>query len=450
MVDNPPAPTLATIPGVEIASVGFWDISNATDWHPSAEDLASAVAAVDCPAVRRPVLKFGHTGEPGEGDPAIGLVDELRLTEDGQTLVGDFVGVPSWLADADSEGRAVIASAYPDRSGEFQRDYICQLGHTHPFVVHAVALLGVMRPGIGTLESLYDLYAKAPEKEETVMAKAAVMDLAGTTIDQVRKAYYNGPGSDWMLWIREMFVDPMELIVQNDRDDSLERVPYTVNADGEVEFGDGQPVKVEYVNARATTTKPLMAFASRAEARPKASAEAEDTERKEATVATIKEGLVQLLGIPADADDEAVQKALNDAIAAKDSATEEGTEPDETAPADSAKPEPIAASAPTTVTLDRTVYDQLVANAQAGADARKQQLQEADERIIQDAMDAGKITAASQKDWRDALSANREHTTKLLASMPANSAVPVSELGHSTEPAAASATDDPRFKNWSF
>ena len=207
MVDVLSAPILATIPRVELGSVGTWDIRNIAGWHPTADDFASAVSALDCPAVRRPVLKLGHSDGPG--DPSIGLIDNLAMSADGQTLVGDFVGVPAWLASADGDGHSVIASAYPDRSGEWEHNYVCQLGHTHPFVLHSMALLGVVRPGIGTLQSLYDLYAKAPEKEKPMAATA----LASVTVDQVRSAYYNGPAANnYNLWIREMLIDPPQLI----------------------------------------------------------------------------------------------------------------------------------------------------------------------------------------------------------------------------------------------
>lgn len=440
---------LATIPGVELASVGYWDLSNAIDWHPSAADLAAAVTALDCPAVRRPVLKFGHTGEPGEGDPAIGVIDDLHLSDDGQTLVGDFTGVPAWLAEADAEGRSVIASAYPDRSGEFQRDYVCQLGHTHPFVVHAVALLGVVRPGIGTLESLYDLYTKAPEKE-AAMANASVA-LAGTTTDQVRKAYYEAE-PDWYLWIREMYVDPPELIVQNDKDDSLVRVPYSIAGDGDVEFGEGQAVKVEYVAARAAAEKPVIAFASRADARPAAAApessdaaEAEETQGEEGTVPTLKEGLVQKLGIAADADDETTLKALDEALAATTVVNDAAPEAAE------ATPEQIAAAAKKhgLAVLDAEVAQRLTADAAAGREARDRQQREDDAKVVDAAISKGKITPARREHFITLMASDRDGTTTLLEKTLQEAAVPLTEFGHSTEP-VEDITKDPRYAGWSF
>lgn len=466
MVDVPAAPTLATVAGVEIGSVGWWDISNEQDWHPTAENFAAAIAALDCPAVRRPALKFGHTGEPGEGDPSIGVVDNLRLADTGQTLVGDFVGVPAWLADADDKGRAVLASAYPDRSGEWQHDYVCQLGHTHPFVLHAVALLGVVRPGIGTLESLYDLYTKAPQKE-TTMPKSSVA-LAGITADAVRKAYYNGPAAhDYSLWIREMFVDPPELIVQDDGDDTLLRVPYTVSGDS-VEFGDGQPVKVEYVAARAGIGKPVVAFASHAEARgprtqtPKATsaAEAEVNEGKEGAMPTLKEGLAQKLGIPADADDEAMLEAVNAALGGSEDEGESAGE----APAGGitvdvtanlvgveGTPEQIAAAAKRygLTVLDAQVAQNLAADAAAGREARNRQQREDDAKVVDSAIGKGKITPARRDHFLALMASDRKGTTELLENTLQESAVPLTELGHSTE-AVDRPSDNPTYQNWSF
>lgn len=453
MVDVPSPPVLATVAGVELGSVGYWNISNIDNWHPTAADMAAAVAALDCPAVRRPVLKFGHTGEPGEGDPAIGNIDNLRLTEDGQTLVGDFVGVPAWLAAADSEGRSVLSSAYPDRSGEWEHNYACQAGHTHPFVLHAMALLGVVRPGIGTLESLYDLYTKAPEKEVAV-AKSAVA-LAGTTADQIRKAYYEAE-PDYYVWIREMFVDPPELIVQNDRDDSLERVAYTITGDGEVEFGDGQAVKVEYVNARASVSKPAVAFASRAEARPAAAeaapeipppVEAEATqEKEEITVTQLSDAALEKLGLDAGADLDAVSAAI---VALPSAETQEGAP--EVTEATEATAEQIAAAAKKhgLVVLDEGVVSSLRADAAAGREARDRQQDEDDARVVDTAISKGKITPARRDHFLASMKADREGTTTLLEKTLQESAIPLTAIGHSTEP-VENVAENPAYKNWSF
>lgn len=142
---------LGEIPGVELIHVGTWQISTG-EWTVTPLDLQAAVDALQCPAVREPVLKLGHTDPRFDGEPATGWITGMRVTDDGNTLVGDFVGMPKWLVD-------VAASAYPDRSVEGQYGYECQLGHTHPFVLTGVALLGVTPPGVGTLGSLQDIAA---------------------------------------------------------------------------------------------------------------------------------------------------------------------------------------------------------------------------------------------------------------------------------------------------
>ena len=460
MVDVPAAPLLATIPRVELGSVGTWDISNIEGWHPTADDFASAVAAMDCPAVRRPALKFGHS--TGPGDPSIGLIDNLAVTDDGQTLVGDYVGVPGWLAAADDEGRSVIASAYPDRSGEWEHNYVCQLGHTHPFVLHAMALLGVVRPGIGTLESLYDLYAKAPEKE-TAMATTA---LASVTVDQVRSAYYNGPAAnDYNLWIREVLVDPPQLIVQNDSDNSLQRVPFTAS-DNAVTFGEPTTVHVEYIDAAPATapaaaSAPAVRFASRAESRPGRPAAA-PTPAAGAVGATTEGGstveitddqltaLRSALGLADDADLTAIVAAAEAASTTSEDTTDtpaapQGTETTETAQASTG-------GMPTgVVAIDSGRLAALEADAAAFKAHLVKQRDAEIETVLSSAISEGRITPANSAAWRETLTRDLDHGRSLLSSMAANSAAPVAELGHATESAdVADVQASTAYKNWSI
>lgn len=157
---------LRTLHNIEMAAVGTWNASTGTTTF-TAEDFADAVAALDCPGVRNPVIKLGHAEEDStsgvrwDGEPALGWVANMRF--DGQKLIGDFTGMPGWLVVADDAGNSVLASAYPDRSIEIWHPpgppFICQIGHAHPSVVTAVALLGVAPPGVGVLKSMQDVYA---------------------------------------------------------------------------------------------------------------------------------------------------------------------------------------------------------------------------------------------------------------------------------------------------
>ncbi|WP_328344812.1 2'-5' RNA ligase family protein [Micromonospora sp. NBC_00421] len=204
--------------GVELVRAGSWALSSGR-WDASPADLAAAVAAQQCPAIRRPVLWIGHTDsrftprastDGGDGEPAIGWVENLRLVDGGHTLIGDYVGVPAWLDQ-------VMASAYPDRSVEGAYNRRCQLGHTHPFVLDGVALLGVTRPGVGTLTSLQSLAdvralyglaasADAPEGEvrisiritaaEPAQHTGAMVALIPTEADAARLAVDGGEAAD--------------------------------------------------------------------------------------------------------------------------------------------------------------------------------------------------------------------------------------------------------------
>lgn len=157
-VDIPQAVALKGVPDVELVAVGTWNASTGKTTITD-DDLRQAVAALECPGIYSPVLKLGHD-EPNpdgqkirwDGEPAVGWVSNMRLSDNQAKLVGDYTGMPGWLAD-------VIASAYPRRSVEIDRDFLCQIGHTHPFVVSAVSLLGVMPPAVGVIKSLNDVQA---------------------------------------------------------------------------------------------------------------------------------------------------------------------------------------------------------------------------------------------------------------------------------------------------
>lgn len=175
---------LRTLHGIELAAIGTWKASTGETTFTSA-DFTNAVAALECPGVRNPVIKLGHdeadstSGVRWDGEPAVGWVADMRF--DGAKMLGDFTGMPAWLADADENGLSVLAAAYPDRSIEIWRPFVCQIGHEHPAVITAVSLLGVYPPGVGVLKSMQDVYAAfttEPAKLSTTVAMAGRLDVA--------------------------------------------------------------------------------------------------------------------------------------------------------------------------------------------------------------------------------------------------------------------------------
>jgi hypothetical protein len=171
---------LRSVGGVELTAAGTWNASTGV-LVLTIEDLADAVGAMDCPGVRNPVIKLGHSEEDStsgvrwDGEPALGWIANMRV--DGAKLIGDYMGMPEWLTKVDENGMSVLASAYPDRSVEVYQPFVCQVGHTHPTVITALALLGVVPPGAGVLKSMQDVYAAftvpaQPDQAEQLSAPA--------------------------------------------------------------------------------------------------------------------------------------------------------------------------------------------------------------------------------------------------------------------------------------
>lgn len=257
-------PLLRKVPDVELLKIGQWPLATGTCTF-TTEDLAAAVRAAQAPSVARPVIKLGHDDPRFTGEPAVGFVDNLRLSEDGSTLVGDLCGVPAWLAD-------IMPSAYPRRSIEGQFNYRDQAGIVHPFALTGLALLGVTPPAVGTLATLRDVAALyqveastgpgGPEKGIRTMPEATVA--AAASVEDVRRDFYeNGPGKDTFWWIEELFLSPSEVIAMDDETGDLKKVPFTIGEDEAIAWGEAEDVKREYVAASART--PDATWASREE-----------------------------------------------------------------------------------------------------------------------------------------------------------------------------------------
>lgn len=320
-VTVPERPVLVTIPAVELCQVGTWQASTGEVTF-TPEDFAAAIAAQDDPAIRDGVIKLGHGRQPGGLEqPTIGRVINLRTTNEGMTLVGDLVGVPAWLAE-------VIPSAFPSRSIEGAFNLQTATGHTHRFVLEGVALLGVTLPAVETLEDIARLYGVAAEamaaeanpnegtgERVTITFVPRRVELAVSTED-ISRAWYDscdgGPMSWW--WIREINLDPLEVIVQAE-DGDLYRVPFTISGE-DVSFATPIPVRVQYVDVPAEVAaseserarrQRVTVFASRNESLP---------EGEPMDLSTLRTSL----GLPDDATDEAVLAAAAEAAAARTAA----------------------------------------------------------------------------------------------------------------------------------
>jgi ATP-dependent Clp endopeptidase proteolytic subunit ClpP len=141
-------------------------------------------------------------------------------------------------------------------------------------------------------------------------------------------------------------------------------------------------------------------------------------DRKEPTVA-LSESALQKLGLDADADEDAINEAITNL-------------PDtEQAPPDVTIEEAAKVAAKFGQKLVNTAqYDQLVATVADLSARRDAQVQADNEAAVTDALASGRIDAKSADTWRAELAKNRDGTLALLATLPANKAVPVDEIGH--------------------
>ena len=133
-------------------------------------------------------------------------------------------------------------------------------------------------------------------------------------------------------------------------------------------------------------------------------------------MATLNEGLVERLGIDADADDETILSALDEALAERAS--------EEPAPA----PAPAAQLPEGVVAIDAATLAELQASARRGEEARTRQ--EVTERAsaVENAVRAGRISPAQRETWLNRLETDPAEVNVLNTLAPV---YPVGkEIGH--------------------
>jgi hypothetical protein len=488
------ATKLVNIEDVEIVQTGIeYPLSTGPATF-TVEDLADAVEAQGDPAVKAPRLKLGHVANLGlleDGQPAIGTVGNLRLEQDGHLLVGDYIGVPEWLAD-------ILPSAYPARSIEAVTHYATNTGHQWRLIITDLALLGVVWPGVGTLEDIEALYSKegpdnitvftTKEEVEAGMPRTRAGLKAAVDAETIRRGYYEQLGSDqFWWWIRSMYLDPNELIVEDEEDGSLYRVPFETKGD-KVEFKDPIAVKIVYKDkpsseqpekSNAAIEYPgravLAAYPDRAHSRPDATNNERETTMSTIASSTDPAALRNALGLEESATDDEVKTALaaagfidppnatsgeesGEAGSEQPGTTSEGPtseQPNNTAPggpndpataqptvepdAGNGQPEirqPVAATtgADGFVRLDPATFERLNSAAQRGEQAFQAQLRAERDGIIETAIRAGKIPPSRRSHWESMWDRDTEGTRTLLTASAeqgglAAGLVPVKESG---------------------
>lgn len=179
---------------------------------------------------------------------------------------------------------------------------------------------------------------------------------------------------------------------------------------------------------------PIFNFAGRRDAPAPAvqasSALAEDN-RKESSMADLMNELRQRLGVAdADADEGTILAALDEVLAEqaqepvdddpKDVSPDE--DPEDEAPANNVEPDEE------TVVLDKEVYADLLARAEKGDEFDEKTTREDAEEFVQNAIDAGKLSAASKDRWVTRVLGDPEDAKARINQM-ASGRVPREELG---------------------
>jgi hypothetical protein len=446
-----------TVVGVEIATVGM-------DWHASSgdhsvtfENLADAVSAAnDDPHIVVPRVKIGHTSEVngelsvvnpfaalGDAEPAFGRYVNLSLTNDGATLIGDWIEGPEWLVDA-------APSAYPGRSMEARTDVVTEGGKRYSMVIVAVSLLGPIEPAIKDLEDLERFLIEGPENvttaatrpEEERMSEQVDASVSAATIrerfnfDWATSEPIDGIDTYWW-WARDVRVDPNEVIADDDEGNCWS-IPFTTDGADEITFGEPVKVREEFVPIGNNAEAVAASVRQRADQRvlasnlerpekpaPKTAASTQpDNEEDTMDAKAIRDSL----GLAEDATDEEViakGQELREAAGAEET-TEEETTAEETTETETVE-EPVAAS------VDPAALEQLKSDAAAGREARTTQLSAERDSLIEVAVKAGKFAPAVAASYRTQLDkgGDIEASTRKFIDELAENVVPVTEIGAS-------------------
>ena len=490
-----------TIPDVEIATVGMkWPTVNG-EMTLRFEHLRDAmVAANDDPHVVEPRIKIGHEDarfngdeveekshdpfEGGDGDPAFGVVRNLRLENDGAVLMGDYTETPSWLAEA-------LPSAYPSRSiegGFVMKDGYRPAkpegawavetpgGKRYSLVLTAVSLLGIYGPAVLDIEDLrryvvdgQGLVVAGSPPKGGVIASATIEPMqarsdADSVIEQFVYEFATDEREWW--WPRALWTDPNEIIADDD-EGGLHRIPFESNDKQEVTFGEPVRVIQHFEDAPATAVAGSLGrghqerLYARREDVPKGGVTRSATNPSMDAAAELR----QVLGLSAESTDDEVTAALaaregdeetppaenggngdgDESTPAETPDEGEGDEtetPDETETAPPAETTPPAASGGI-VSIDAETLRDLREKAEQGAAARTEQVKSHRERTLSAAVKAGKFPPSRLDHYRGLFKADPKGTEDLIGGL-ADGLVPVDERGSSadTGATASAVTED--------
>jgi len=414
------APQLARIDGVQLMRTGTWDASTGRI-KVTPDDLAAIVAAAADRVVDRAPIKIGHRddrfqgpdGEPParEGEPAYGWVENLRLADGGNTLIGDLVGIPGKLA-------AIIPAAFRRRSVEIAYGLRTVAGKVYRAVLTGLALLGQSAPAVKGLDDVLALYSADTDGLPGGFTALLVADSDTTNIPPAAVSPVDSGSEAARRTTKENGMDP-----------KLIRQALGLAADAT----DEQVREAVATAGLATPAAPAGPAAPSGQtpaAAPSAPAAPAGPEGQAPQTPAAQTA-------PAPAAGQAPAGPAAEQPQAAQPATPAG--PVQAAAGDGHSP----AGAPTaTVTVDAAMFGELQRNAQFGREAREQQIRERRDALVNTALAEGRIHPTVVAQYRAMLDTDEAGTSALLRVLP--QVVPVGELGH--QQFAAPPSDDAAVK----
>lgn len=425
---------LVTIKDVPLLRVGTFNASTG-EFSADTAMLESIVSAWASGYTNDPVLKLGHKGHRAEDDSgrAYGQVSNLRVADEGKTLIGDYVNVPEDIA-------AELPSAYPYRSVELalgvkRRDENGKVVEEYPAVLTALALLGDTAPAVAGLGVTPAIAASAMSNGMTVESTTVVLASlpGGRSVNYLRDALQEAFGGAVL-----DFTDTDVFFESTGSSTGVLGSAYRIDSvTGEL-VPEGDPYEVDgstlYRNTAAPGGAPApseadpgnVPVANASDVPHSTPAGANDRtdsikeENMENLAALLTEEQMTSLGIDANTPDEEVFAEL------LEYAFREPEAPATAAAATGIEDGQIIVSA--AVHEDMTTR---IADLEARETARLEEARVARvEAALSGAVDEGRIHESETETWRSAFAADEENAHRLLALRAP--AFNTSELGYAT------------------
>lgn len=480
-------PEFVTVERIPVLEVGVSYPASTGPFTCTLEMLEEAVTyAEQDPHGYSPRIKIAHAENPidddlqalweevnGERDaskPSLGTILNLEI-EDQMTLMGDWYGLPGWFAH-------IMETAYPARSIEGGHWRNPANDKEYAFMIEAVALLGVVGPGCTSMEDLQELFSKdGPQVTVIEMSRASKPKAEGgdpmgviaqVNVEDIRRAFYDdfAQGDRYWWWDRELLIDPLEMIVQDPDEGQLYRLPITLKeGDGteSVEFGEPEPVKVQYVpdpsakpqdpEAAAVRTiasqlkgagKVLAMNTQPPRAKEREEKESQTMEKDTITAMRTRLGVGEDV-LPDDATDEQIKAALEADPPKED---DDDKPDDEESDDEDNDDDDNDVEATRGVMVDKDALAKLQGDAEAGREARQTQLKAERKQFLDKAIKAGKFPPAAREAYEAQLAKGGEieKSTKTFIDKLSENTVPVTEMGQA--PADESHSSDAYDPSW--